>query len=105
MKKWFVLAVAGVILSACGPEVSYTPEVASVTQSGVIYYNLNCQKGQLAACNAVAETQCSGVERNVRVTNHFVMGSEVQRLTFYCTTGRQQLVPENITFDDGTVVR
>lgn len=105
MKKLFMIVAAGALLAACSEEVSYTPEVASVTQSGVIYYNLNCQQWQLAACNAVAETQCAGVNRQVKVTNHFVMGSEVKRLTFFCTSGRQQLVPENITFDDGTVVR
>lgn len=95
-------------LSACVPQkddVSYAPQVSSVTQGGLVYYGLNCREGDLQGCNQIAINHCGGARRRVKVTNHFVSGSQVKKLTFYCTTGKQQLVPENITFDSGSVVR
>ena len=106
--KYLLISFVSLALAACGEapkEISYVPEVGSVTQGGLVYYNLNCPESSLEFCNATAVNFCNDLDRHVKVTNHFVSGSQVKRLTFYCTTGRQQLVPENITFDSGSVVR
>ena len=105
--KFALIAITALALTACrqAAEVSYSPEVGSVTQGGLVYYNLNCREGDLQGCNTIAIHHCAGARRHVKVTNHFVSGSQVKRLTYYCTTGQQQLVPANITFDSGAVVR
>ena len=72
-----------------------------ISQSGIAYYDLNCEDGDLLSCHAVAKSQCAQSAENVRVSNHFVRASEVNRITFYCTNEKTQLIPDNITFDDG----
>ena len=95
------LALAHLILGACGQKIaSYEPRVSTVGQDDVVYFDLNCRDGDLDACNQIAISTCRQEGLNVRVTNHYVSGSEVSQLTFYCSAQAQQLMPENITFDD-----
>lgn len=98
-----VLLTCGALLVAgCRQATSsYQPEAGGQGEGGQAIYNLNCRNGDLDGCNQTAIAKCAEQGLNAYVSSHFVSGSEVMRLTFYCTTGPTQLVPDAIRFDDG----
>lgn len=93
----------GLLVFGCSVrEVSYNPEIIQSADGGIAHYSLNCLKGDLNICNSSAAQHCAQADKNAWVTNHFVMGSKVQRINFYCTTGPAQMTPKSITFNEGS---